>query len=69
MQALTRSYDLAPPPPLPPRSPVSKLNTVTHRKTEKEEQLADGEGGREGRGVGGEPNHIRRQETLAFINH
>jgi hypothetical protein len=37
--------------PLPP-SPVSQLDRATHRKTEKERQIADG---REGEGLGEEP--------------
>ncbi len=47
-QAFSLSYDFAPRPP-PAPSPVSKLDPATHRKTEKERQLADrreGEGGR-----------------------
>ncbi len=40
-QGFSPSYDLAPPPPSPPSLP----RPATHRKTEKERQLADGGGG------------------------
>jgi hypothetical protein len=57
-------YDLAPPPPdFPTPSPVSKRDhAVTHRKAEKERQLAD-----ERRGVGvGRIQIKRRRESLVI---
>ncbi len=54
--AFSLSYDLAPRSP----SPVSKLNQVTQRKTEKERQLADKRGGK---GVGEEPNHTIERKS------
>jgi hypothetical protein len=48
--------------PLPP-SAVSKLDPATHRKTEKERQLADGRGGK---GAGEEPNHMTAKSLVLF---
>ncbi len=48
-QAVSPSYDLAPPPPS-----CQLARPSIHNKTEKERQIAD-EGGR--KGVGEEPNH------------
>ncbi len=55
------SYYLAPPPPSPPARPA------THRKSEKERQIADGRGGRGWR----RSQIIRRRESLVLycINH
>jgi hypothetical protein len=63
-QSFSRLYDLAPPPPPPPRSPVSKLYTASHRKTEKEGQLADGRG--RGKREGGEPNHTTGETLVLY---
>ncbi len=58
-QAFFPSYDLAPPPSLPS---VLYSSTGTHRKTEKERQLADGRGGR----GGGRSQIIWRRESLVL---
>ncbi len=44
------------PTPSPPFR-VSKVDRAIHSKTEKERHLAEGRGGKGGRGVGEEPNH------------
>jgi hypothetical protein len=54
---------LTPPPPLPP---VSKLDRATHRKTEKERQLADGLKG--GGGNGGAKSY-GGEKAWSSINH
>jgi hypothetical protein len=51
--------------PPPPPSPVSKLNPETHRKTEKERQLADEGVG--GGGIGAESDD--RKKAWPSINH
>jgi hypothetical protein len=61
--AVSRSYDLAPRPPTPSRSPVRKLDR-RHKGDEKERQLfTGGEGG--GRGT----KSYDREEAWPSINH
>jgi hypothetical protein len=65
---LLRSYDLAPPPPLPPPLFRQLARPATHRKTEKERQLV---GRRRDRGVGEEPNltTARKPGPLEIIQY
>ncbi len=59
-QAFSRAYNLAPP---PPPSPIDKLDQATHRKVEKEIQLAD----RRSRGGGGRgAKHSTANYTLCI---
>jgi len=64
-QFFFQAVDSAPRPP----SPISRQSAgpATHRKTEKERQLADGRGGK---GVGVEPNHTtaRKPGPLKIFN-
>ncbi len=63
-QAFPRSYDLAPRPPLPPSLSHHQAGPATHRKTEKERQVADSGGGE---GVGEEPNHTTARKPGPLI--
>ena len=62
-QALSPSYDLAPPPPRRPPS-VNSSRPATHRKTERDNLLADG---RSGRGEGAKS--YEGEKAWSCINH
>ncbi len=63
-QAFSLSYDLAPPTPIL-LSAVSKLDRGSHRKIEKERQLADGRWGRSGGGA----KSYDGEKAWSSINH
>jgi hypothetical protein len=63
--AFSPSYDLDPPPPSPFTLTSISSTDVTHRKTEKERQIADERGGR---GWGGDKSYDG-EKSWSSINH
>jgi len=66
-QDFLRSYDSAPRPPPPIHLCRRYVGPATHRKIEKERQLADGSGRREGCGRGAESNDLKK--VWPSVNH